>query len=216
VKNKKINYSIGILVIFYIVGITGFTIPYSRPFFSRLTPFALLLSLGFLIWFHKPGFTMKLLFVFSLIFIFSFFVEAIGIQTGLIFGEYVYGNGLGIKLFNTPVMIGLNWLMLVYCSNIISEKISGDKTIRLFFAAFLMVVYDLVLEQAAPLLGMWSWAGGRIPVQNYIAWFVLAFLFHLLLQRTKTEFSNKMAAPVFVIQFLFFVVLVLYFLTLNL
>ncbi len=153
-----------------------------------------------------------MLVVFGIIFIFSFLVEAIGVKTGLIFGEYIYGNGLGLKLFETPLMIGLNWLMLIYCTQIIAERISEDQTIRLFFAPFLMVIYDLVLEQAAPLLGMWSWAGGKIPVQNYVAWYLLAFLFHLLLQKTKTEFSNKLAIPVFVIQFLFFVVLVLYFL----
>ena len=75
-----------------------------------------------------------------------------------------------------------------------------------------MVIYDLILEQAAPLLNMWSWEGGKIPMQNYISWYLLAFLFHLLLQKTKISFSNKLAGPVFVIQFLFFVVLVLYFL----
>ncbi|MEE4286708.1 MAG: carotenoid biosynthesis protein [Mariniphaga sp.] len=171
-----------------------------------------MLSAGFLIWFHQPKFTKKMLVVFGIIFIFSFLVEAIGVKTGLIFGEYIYGNGLGLKLFETPLMIGLNWLMLIYCTQIIAERISEDQTIRLFFAPFLMVIYDLVLEQAAPLLGMWSWAGGKIPVQNYVAWYLLAFLFHLLLQKTKTEFSNKLAIPVFVIQFLFFVVLVLYFL----
>jgi putative membrane protein len=195
-----------------LVGIAGFLFPSTRHIFNRLTPLALLLSAGFLIWFHQPKFTKKMLVVFGIIFIFSFLVEAIGVKTGLIFGEYIYGNGLGLKLFETPLMIGLNWLMLIYCTQIIAERISEDQTIRLFFAPFLMVIYDLVLEQAAPLLGMWSWAGGKIPVQNYVAWYLLAFLFHLLLQKTKTEFLNKMAIPVFVIQFLFFVVLVLYFL----
>jgi putative membrane protein len=102
--------------------------------------------------------------------------------------------------------------MIVYCTKIIAEQISEDVTVKLFFAPFLMVVYDLILEQAAPLLGMWSWAEGKIPIQNYISWYLLAFLFHLLLQKTKISFSNKLATPVFMIQFLFFVVLVVYFL----
>lgn len=211
-KNTRYKYSVAFLIIFYIVGISGFLLPDIRQLFSRLTPFALLLSTGFLIWFHRPKFTLKMLFVFGFIFIFSFLVEAIGVKTGLIFGEYIYGNGLGIKLFETPLMIGLNWLMLVYCTKIIAEKISENQTIRLFFAPFLMVVYDLILEQAAPFLGMWSWAEGKIPMQNYISWYLLAFLFHLLLQKTKTNFSNKLAGPVFLIQFMFFVILVIYFL----
>ncbi|MBW6535610.1 MAG: carotenoid biosynthesis protein [Mariniphaga sp.] len=211
-KNRKYTYSFGFLIIFYLVGIAGFINPSTREFFSRLTPLALLLSAGFLIWFHRPKFTLKMGGIFAFIFIFSFLVEAIGVKTGLIFGEYIYGKGLGIKVLETPLMIGLNWLMLVYCTKIIAEKISENNTVKLFFAPFLMVIYDFILEQAAPLLGMWSWAGGKIPLQNYISWYLLAFLFHWLLQKTKTEFSNQLAAPVFVIQFMFFVVLVIYFL----
>lgn len=211
-KNRKYTYSFGFLVIFYLVGIAGFINPSTRQFFSRLTPLALMLSAGFLIWFHRPKFTLKMGGIFAFIFIFSFLVEAIGVKTGLIFGEYIYGKGLGIKVLETPLMIGLNWLMLVYCTKIIAESIFASKTLSLFFAPLLMVIYDLVLEQAAPLLGMWSWAGGKIPLQNYISWFLLAFLFHLLLQKTRIKFSNQLAAPVFVIQFMFFVILVSYFL----
>lgn len=211
-KNRKYTYSVGFLALFYLVGIAGFINPSTREFFSRLTPLALLLSAGFLVWFHQPKFKLKMLLVFGIIFIFSFLIEAIGVKTGVIFGEYIYGKGLGIKVLETPLMIGLNWLMLVYCTKIIAKRISENQTARLFFAPLLMVVYDLVLEQAAPLLGIWSWAGEKIPAQNYISWYLLAFLFHLLLQKTKTQFSNKLAAPVFVIQFLFFVVIVGYFL----
>ena len=207
-KNRKYTYSFGFLIIFYIVGIAGFINPSTREFFSRLTPLALLLSAGFLVWFHRPKFSLKMLLAFGFIFIFSFLIELIGVKTGVIFGEYIYGKGLGVKVLETPLMIGLNWLMLVYCTQIIAERISEDQTVRLFFAPFLMVIYDLVLEQAAPLLGMWSWAGGKIPAQNYISWYLLAFLFHLLMQKTKIQFSNKLAAPIFIIQFLFFVVIV--------
>jgi putative membrane protein len=211
-KSTRYKYSVGFLVIFYLVGIAGFIHEPIRQLFSKLTPFALLLSAGFLIWFHQPKFTVKMLLIFGFIFIFSFLIEAIGVKTGLIFGSYIYGEGLGVKLLETPLTIGLNWLMLVYCTKIIAEQISEDVTVKLFFAPFLMVVYDLILEQAAPLLGMWSWAEGKIPIQNYISWYLLAFLFHLLLQKTKISFSNKLAKPVFIIQFLFFVVLVVYFL----
>ena len=210
-KNARYKYSVGFLLFFYLVGIVGFIIPSTRQFFSRLTPLALLLSAGFLVWFHQPKFTTKMLLVFGFIFIFSFLAEVTGVKTGLIFGEYIYGKGLGIKLFETPVIIGLNWLILVYCTKIIAETVCSSKLFRLFFASVLMVFYDLALEQAAPLLGMWSWAGGKIPVQNYIAWFLLASLFHLLLQKTKTKFCNKLAIPGLSIQFLFFVILIVYF-----
>ncbi len=211
-NSRRYVYSVGFLVIFFLVGIAGFIIPSTHQFFSRLTPLALLLSAGFLVWSHKPRFSLKILLVFGFIFIFSFIVEMVGVKTGVLFGEYRYGDGLGFKILETPVMIGLNWLLMVYCTKVFADTISSDNTVKLFLAPMLMVIYDLVLEQAAPLLGMWSWADGRIPVQNYVAWYLLAFLFHLLLQKTKIQFSNKLAVPVFIIQLLFFVVLVLYFL----
>jgi putative membrane protein len=196
-----------------VVGITGFIVPQTHSFFKTLTPFALLMSAGFLIWFHRPSYTKKTLIIFAVIFLFSFLSEMVGVQTGAIFGHYIYGNSLGLKILDTPLIIGLNWLMLIYCTKIIADRLTKNETLKPFLGVLLMVGYDLILEQAAPKLDMWSWAGGTIPVQNYVAWFLFAFLFHLLIRKTKVQFKNPLAIPVFVIQFLFFVALVVYFMT---
>lgn len=198
-------------MLFYVVGILGFIIPQTHSFFKLLTPFALLMSAGFLVWFHRPAFNTKTAIVFSSIFIISFIAEMIGVQTGLVFGHYDYGKALGLSIMGTPLIIGLNWLMLVYCTNVIAEKISNNDIIISIVGGILMVGYDLILEQTAPELGMWSWAGGTIPLQNYLSWFIFAFLFHLLIRITKVQIKNPLAIPVFVIQFLFFVALVVYF-----
>lgn len=198
-------------MLFYVVGILGFVIPQTHSFFKLLTPFALLMSAGFLAWFHRAGFDTKTAIVFSSIFIISFIAEMIGVQTGWVFGHYDYGKALGLSIMGTPLIIGLNWLMLVYCTHVIAEKISGNSIIISIVGGILMVGYDLILEQIAPELGMWSWAGGIIPMQNYLSWFIFAFLFHLLIRKTKVQIKNPLAIPVFVIQFLFFVALVVYF-----
>ncbi len=210
---KKVKYSVYFLILFYLVGIVGFIIPATRALFSTLTPFALLLSAGFLAALHKPHFTINLLIIFILIFVLSFFAEMIGVQTGLLFGHYTYGNGLGPKILGTPIIIGLNWLMLVYCTRIIAGYIFNPAALKILFASLLMVAYDVILEKAAPLLNMWRWKGGIVPVQNYIAWFVLALLFHIMLNRAGVRISNKLALPVFVIQALFFVILIFFYRT---
>jgi len=211
VAAKNVKYSIYFLIIFYLVGIVGFVVPETRSLFSRLTPFALILSTTFLIAFHKPGFSLKTLLVFLSIFVLSFLAEMVGVFTGLIFGSYKYGNGLGLKIWETPLIIGLNWLMLVYCTHIIAKKVFRHSVLIVIFGSALMVGYDFVLEKAAPMLDMWSWQGGKIPVQNYIAWFVFSLLFHTLVIRSKVRILNKLGPAVFVIQALFFVILVLYF-----
>lgn len=211
-NQKSVKYSVGFLILFYAVGITGFIVPQTHSFFKTLTPFALLMSTGFLAWFHRPAYTTKTLLIFAVIFLFSFLAEMVGVQTGSIFGHYIYGDSLGLKILETPLIIGLNWLMLIYCTKIIADRITTNETIKPFAGALLMVIYDLVLEQAAPKLDMWSWEGGTIPVQNYVAWFVFAFFFHLMIRKAKVEFKNPLAIPVFLIQFFFFVILVIYFL----
>ncbi|MFN2335752.1 MAG: carotenoid biosynthesis protein, partial [Bacteroidales bacterium] len=55
----------------------------------------------------------------------SFLIEAVGVNTGRIFGTYTYGKALGPALWNTPVIIGLNWFLLIYCTNVISRQIWG-------------------------------------------------------------------------------------------
>ena len=40
-----------------------------------------------------------------------------------------------------------------------------------------MVCFDLFMEPAAGILDYWTWVGNRIPLQNYLAWFGLSFVF---------------------------------------
>lgn len=133
-----------------------------------------------------------------------------GVKTGIIFGNYKYGGGLGLKIMETPLMIGVNWIMLVYCTKVISDIVPVKKNFRPVFASVLMVIYDVILEQMAPLLDMWSWKNDVVPFQNYFAWFILSLLFHVALFKVNIRFTNKLAFPVFIIQALFFVILLIY------
>ena len=45
-------------------------------------------------------------------------VEIMGINTGILFGDYTYGDVLGFKLRDVPVLIGVNWFIIIYCSGI--------------------------------------------------------------------------------------------------
>lgn len=196
-----------LLIIFFSVGITGFTIPVTRDFFIHLTPLALLLSTVTLALFHKPVSGKNFLIPFILIFVTSFIVEVAGVKSGLFFGHYSYGKGLGIKLLDTPLLIGLNWLFLVYCTVIITDALKINNTLKLITASLLMVFYDLILEQMAPPLDMWSFEGGTAPVRNYISWFILSLLFHILIRIFRIKWENRLAAYVFFLQLSFFLIL---------
>jgi len=196
-----------IVAIFYTVGVIGTLIPPTSSLFLSLTPYVLLLSTLLLIAFHKGNDTRKTTLSFLIIFLLSFIIEVIGVKTGLIFGEYAYGKGLGIKLFQTPLIIGLNWFFLVYTTASIVEEFKIPTWLKIVGASILMLLYDLILEQMAPVFEMWQWKNGVIPIQNYIAWFLIALLFHWLLKLRKIKFQNKLAFVILFCQFMFFVVL---------
>lgn len=197
-----------LLMIFYAVGLIGFSIPVLQPSFFRLTPFTILLSIALLFWFHQ-GYPLKFILLSLFIAFAGFFIEVAGVHTGIIFGEYVYGNALGFKLFDTPLMIGINWLMLVYGSYVISSRLEMHLIARSLLGAFLMTAYDMVLEPVAIHSDMWTWEGGIIPLRNYLAWFGISLFFHLLLHLFKVRLENKIASALFKIQFVFFLLLTL-------
>jgi bisanhydrobacterioruberin hydratase len=68
-------------------------------------------------------------------------------------------------------------------------------------------LYDLILEQIAPLMDMWSWESSVVPFNNYAAWWVIGLLFACGIRLSGTETKNPLAMILFISQFMFFVVL---------
>ncbi len=207
-RNK--SRTIWIVILFYSVGFAGITIPVTQQIFKSLIPFALLLSFILIMLFHKSWKQSHTMIGFLLIYILSYFVEVLGVKTHLIFGHYTYGDGLGFKLFNTPLMIGINWVMVVYSSASLLVLTRWHPLIQILLASLLLVLYDGVLEHVAPLMDMWSWSGNNIPLQNYLAWFILAATFHGLLRWLKVPTFNPVASTIFICQFFFFIAILFF------
>jgi putative membrane protein len=199
---KKIYVQI-ILTILYIVGLIGFI--WIPNYFLKLTPLFLLLNFIVLALFQTHR-TVTIVRFGLLIFVCGFAIEMIGVTTGHIFGFYQYGNGLGFKLKETPLIIGLNWLILTYTTAQISIHSLPKKSIYLqsLIGASLMLSIDIFIEMVAPKLDFWTFEEGFVPPQNYIAWFVISFFFNLAYHTIEFKSKNKMAQTVFVLQFLFF------------
>lgn len=197
-----------LLGIFFSVGITGMLLPASRETFTSLTPIALLLSIAAIILFHKSHDLTKDILFFLFVFITAFIIEAIGVKTGRIFGIYRYETGLGPKIFETPLMIGANWALLVYCSAIIADRLPVSDFLKIIAGSALMLAYDLILEQAAPVMHMWSFEDSVIPWRNYASWFLLAVIYHSLLRLSGIRTENRIAPFVLYVQAVFFIILI--------
>jgi putative membrane protein len=131
--------------------------------------------------------TAKILFIAwsVLVFFLSFIIETIGMRTGLIFGEYVYGPVLKPQISGVPVAIGSAWFMMLICSASITQKYEKIRVVlkpaaQIFLIAFLMFLFDFIMEPAAIKLNYWTWKDNFVPVQNYIAWFILGSVFAAL------------------------------------
>lgn len=194
------------ILIFFTFAIAGFLIPYTRNLFILITPFALLINVYLLGIYHKI-YSTKAVLLFLTIFLFGYGIEVIGVQTGKIFGSYRYGSALGIKLFETPLLIGINWLFISYLTVSVCKRLLKNRGLIIFAAPLMMLAYDFVLEQIAPKIDMWHWQHTVVPLQNYLAWYIIGTFFTVLLVVFRLNTENPLALILLSSQFLFFVLL---------
>lgn len=194
-----------LLILFHLVGVIGLLSPY-KDLVLQLTPINLILSTVLLLSLQiefKPSFWIFCL----IIFLSGFFLEVAGIHTGVIFGNYKYGQTLGIQFLNVPLVMGFNWLMLIYSAGVIFEPLKTNKYIKSLLGAGLLVVLDLLLEPVAIKYDFWIWDQGIIPIQNYIAWYIAAFFMLLLFYNLNFSKNNRLALLLYIVQFVFFSIL---------
>ena len=195
-----------ILIIFYAVGITGLSFFLTKSYIEILTPYTLLMNLALLLIFHRPW-TAKHIVLYLFIVLAGFSVEVAGVYSGMVFGEYHYGHVLGAKLFDTPLIIGVNWLMLIYFVYHLTGLSGISRWLQVITGALLMVTYDVILEPVAIRMSMWDWSGDDIPFQNYAAWFIISLLFLSLLHIFKLKAENRISPGLFAVQAGFILIL---------
>lgn len=199
-----------VLLIFYAIGTIGIIL---NPLnFARLTPLNLLLTMVAVMWMHPVK---SIFFFVQLLFLFfaSYSLEYVGVNTGLIFGKYTYGESLGVKIGNTPLLIGINWIIVVYSSLHLVQTASKKLNIKLnaltaaAIGGLLMVILDLLIEQVAPKLDFWAFENLEVPLQNYTAWFFFGFTFCFWLIKSGLISDNPIGWRVYIIQMVFFAIL---------
>jgi putative membrane protein len=201
----------------YIVGTIGLIFPSTQPYFKLASAFNLWISLILLLLFHQP-YNKSFIITAIGIFLAGFFIEAVGIHSGVVFGKYWYGQTLGIKALGVPLVIGANWLLLIYCSTTFTQfffEILKKKTphnswlnnlfLKTTIASILMVFLDILIEPVAIYLDFWHWQNEKIPFQNFQAWFLIAFFLNYIFLRVRFFNSNRMAILLFFLQFAFFI-----------
>ncbi len=206
VKNLE-KWAIILLPIFYLVGLIGHIIPEFLPLMITLTPYTILGTavIGFAPFLIKRN--PKLLLWAAVTFFITLFLEILGVKTGAVFGAYEYGATLGLQFMGVPLLIGINWTLIILGSITLVEKLSSRTWVVMVLTSAVTVIFDFIMEPAAIALDYWAWEGGPIPLQNYIAWGVISFVFAGLFRAMKLKNHYRLPSAVVIIQAVFFLAL---------
>lgn len=195
-----------IFIRFYLVGLLLYMIPYTRPLFVSVTSLSLFLAVAVVLAFHRDW-NVKTVSWFSFIVLSSFLLEMQGVESGELFGQYSYERGLAPMINNTPLIIGFNWLFLVYASNNIVHRFDAKPWMYILSGSLLMIFYDVILEWVAPYMTMWHFESGYPPFQNFLVWFAVALFYQTGFEVLKIKSNNPPARFLFGLQILFFVLI---------
>jgi putative membrane protein len=193
----------GLLLAMHVAGIIGLLHPFTHDLFLALVPFNLLVTAGLLFMFHR-GFGRPFLVFCLLTYAAGFFVEVAGVHTGLIFGSYAYGAALGFKQWEVPLLIGVNWLVLVYSTGVVMHQLIPGRWLPPLVGAAVLVLLDLFIEPVAIRYGFWGWHTADIPLRNYAGWYVTSAVLLTLFATLPFRKDNRLAPWVLGVQFLFF------------
>jgi bisanhydrobacterioruberin hydratase len=221
-----------IALAFHISGFIAIAVLKS-PLFIALTPLNLIICAALIFWTQEVINTAFLVFCLSS-YVAGFIAEYIGIHTGLLFGNYTYGEVLGPKWNGVPWIIGLQWMVTLYCIGIsmymLHQKIASltpkaepaEPVNRKAFSfsakrwvflstvvdgALLAVLFDYVIEPAATKLGYWKWAENDIPSSNYYSWWFVSILILTAFYFLTFKKQNLFAVHLLLIQFMFFLLI---------
>lgn len=207
IKNKNWStYSAVQITLIYLVGILGICSPW-RDYIVILTPFNLLLTFFVTFYKHERK-DFSFISIILAIMMATYCIEVIGVKTGEIFGEYFYGKTLGLKIFTVPPIIGIVWATLIYSIGVLLSQVKlRRKLIFSLAGASIMTLLDILIEPIAIRLDFWHWKNEQIPLQNFLAWWMISFVIFLLVPKHIFSSENKLAVWCLILQFLFFIFL---------
>ena len=143
--------------------------------------------------------------------IFGFIIEYLGANYGILFGAYSYGENLGLKVGNVPLIMAINWILLIIITGNFSEKVFKNSLVsKVIFGSLLMVILDFFIEFSAPKLDYWEFGKHPVPLSNYIWWFLFSIIFHIIYQINIKEKEYVLSQNILLIHFLFFGLLALF------
>lgn len=205
---KILIISIFIIWLFQISGALGIILGNDK-WFIRFTPICLFVYFILIILNNRP-FNYNFLFISYFL---GFICELIGVNTGILFGDYTYGDTLGIQLFNIPLIIGINWFVTVIISASIADKFAKKIYFKMIISLLLIMFLDISMEPIAPKMDMWRFTGyDSAPLSNYVTWIFISLPLLIFYFKNNINANFYLCVNLYTAQILFFIVLELFYL----
>ena len=121
--------------------------------------------------------------------------EAIGLATGLPFGQYAYTGSLGTAVLGVPLVVPAAWIMMAYPSLIVGRRLTAalgrGRGLTTVLGAWALATWDVFLDPQMVAEGYWTWTHPHpslpgspdVPLTNYLGWLLVAVLLMSLLDR---------------------------------
>ncbi len=197
------------LILVYVSGSIGFCL--YPTFFAPFTPFTLLFTcFVFILHQSKSELNYKFIFYFIVVALFGYISEVVGVKTGLVFGNYQYGNGLGMKFFKVPLVISFNWALMACAAIIVAQKFFSHSFLIAIIAASIATLIDVLIEQVAPKLDFWKFDSSLAGWHNYTGWFLISFVASLVFQKQFKGGNFNVSVVILALLILFFGIIYLF------
>ena len=114
-------------------------------------------------------------------------VEAVGVRTGIPFGDYGYTGALRPQLLGVPAVVPLAWLMMTYPCLLLGRRLApapSARWLRIALGGWTLAAWDLFLDPQMVAAGYWVWRSPdphlpgvpQIPLTNYAGWLVVSLV----------------------------------------
>ncbi|WP_433028213.1 carotenoid biosynthesis protein [Actinomycetospora sp. CA-053990] len=125
--------------------------------------------------------------------------EAIGLATGLPFGQYAYTGSLGTAVLGVPLVVPAAWIMMAYPSLIVGRRLTAalgrGRGVTTAIGAWALATWDVFLDPQMVEAGHWYWLEPwptlpgipGIPVSNFAGWLLVALLMIAALDRVLPD-----------------------------
>ncbi len=160
---------------------------------------------------YQPYKDKLFLLAFMSIALLGFIAEVVGVRTGKVFGNYSYGDALGLKLFNVPLVISLNWALLITAASGIIANYFSNRWLFSFIVSVVVTGIDVLIEQVAPKIDFWYFSDGMAGIHNYAGWILVSFAASFTFFKQLKQSDATVGFTVMMLQLFFFTLINLFY-----